>query len=69
MQLRAAHDLIVTIGMEAFAERARHELIATGDRVRTQTAHARDDLTPRSGTSRDWLEKGCPTRRSAHSSS
>jgi DNA-binding NarL/FixJ family response regulator len=32
--------------MEAFAERARHELIATGDRVRTQTAHARDDLTP-----------------------
>ena len=45
-QLRAAHDLFVTIGMEAFAERARHELIATGDRVRTQTAHARDDLTP-----------------------
>ena len=37
-QLRAAHDLFVTIGMEAFAERARHELVATGDRVSTQTA-------------------------------
>ena len=37
-QLRAAHELFVTIGMEAFAERARVELVATGERVRKRTA-------------------------------
>jgi DNA-binding CsgD family transcriptional regulator len=45
-QLRAAHDLFVTIGMEAFAERARAELMATGERVRSRTADTRDELTP-----------------------
>ena len=45
-QLRAAHHLFVTIGMEAFAERARGELLATGERVRKRTAEARDELTP-----------------------
>ena len=45
-QLRAAHDLFVTIGMEAFAERARRELLASGQRLRRQTAETRDDLTP-----------------------
>ena len=44
--LRAAHDLFLTIGMEAFAERARNELVAAGERVSPQTARARDDLTP-----------------------
>ena len=33
-QLRTAHDMLVTIGMEAFAERARRELVATGESVR-----------------------------------
>jgi DNA-binding CsgD family transcriptional regulator len=45
-QLRAAHELFVTIGMEAFAERARGELLATGERVRKRTAERRDELTP-----------------------
>ena len=31
--------------MEAFAERARRELVATGERVRRPTAETRDDLT------------------------
>jgi DNA-binding NarL/FixJ family response regulator len=31
--------------MEAFAERARGELIATGERVRQRTAETRDELT------------------------
>jgi len=44
-QLRAAHDQFTTIGMEAFAERARHELLATGERVRKRTISARDELT------------------------
>jgi DNA-binding CsgD family transcriptional regulator len=44
-RLRVAYDLCITIGMEAFAERARGELIATGERVRKRTAETRDELT------------------------
>jgi DNA-binding NarL/FixJ family response regulator len=44
--LRAAHELFETIGMEAFAERARAELLVTGERARKRNAEARDDLTP-----------------------
>jgi DNA-binding CsgD family transcriptional regulator len=33
-QLRAAYDLFTAIGAEAFAERARRELVATGEKVR-----------------------------------
>ncbi len=45
-QLRAAHDLLTAIGMEAFAERARVELLATGEKVRKRTVETRDELTP-----------------------
>jgi DNA-binding CsgD family transcriptional regulator len=45
-QLRAAHDRFGHIGAEAFAERARRELTATGETVRKLTAEARDLLTP-----------------------
>ena len=31
--------------MEAFAERARKELLATGEKVRKRTVETRDDLT------------------------
>jgi len=44
-QLRAAHEMLATIGMEAFAERARQELQATGEKVRKRTPETRDDLT------------------------
>jgi DNA-binding CsgD family transcriptional regulator/tetratricopeptide (TPR) repeat protein len=44
-QLRTAHEMLVVIGMEAFAERARQELQATGEKVRKRTAETRDDLT------------------------
>src|SRR5256885_10823786 len=44
-QLRTAHEMLVAIGMEAFAERARKELQATGEKVRKRTAETRDDLT------------------------
>jgi ATP/maltotriose-dependent transcriptional regulator MalT len=44
-QLRTAHDMLATIGMEAFAERARNELEATGEKVRKRTVETRDDLT------------------------
>ena len=45
MQLRTAHDMLATIGMQAFRERARRELVATGEKVRKRTAATRDDLT------------------------
>ena len=44
-QLRTAHQLFTAIGMEAFAERARGELLATGEKVRKRTVETRDDLT------------------------
>ncbi|HEX6712300.1 MAG TPA: AAA family ATPase [Thermoleophilaceae bacterium] len=45
VQLRAAHDVFASIGMEAFAERARTELVATGEKVRKRTVETRDELT------------------------
>jgi DNA-binding CsgD family transcriptional regulator len=45
-QLQRAHDLFSQVGMEAFAERARVELAATGERARKRTVETRDDLTP-----------------------
>ena len=44
-QLRAAHELFETIGMEAFAERARGELLATGERVRKRGAGGTNPVT------------------------
>ena len=45
-QLRAAHELFADIRAEAFAERARRELLATGETVRRRTSDTRDVLTP-----------------------
>jgi DNA-binding CsgD family transcriptional regulator len=45
-QLRTAHELFSQFGMQAFAERARVELEATGERARKRTVETRDDLTP-----------------------
>jgi tetratricopeptide (TPR) repeat protein len=39
-QLRTAHQMLEEMGMSAFAERARRELRATGETVRTRTAPA-----------------------------
>ena len=45
-QLRTAHELFTDFGVEAFAERARLELEATGERARKRTADTLDELTP-----------------------
>jgi DNA-binding CsgD family transcriptional regulator len=45
-QLRTAHELFTEFGMEAFAERARVELEATGEHARKRTVETGDDLTP-----------------------
>jgi len=44
-QLQAAHDFFAAMGADAFAERARRELLATGETVRKRTVDARDQLT------------------------
>jgi DNA-binding CsgD family transcriptional regulator/tetratricopeptide (TPR) repeat protein len=45
-QLRIAHALFTGFGMEAFGERARVELEATGEHARRRAVETRDDLTP-----------------------
>jgi DNA-binding CsgD family transcriptional regulator len=44
-ELRIACEMLDAIGMEAFAERARRELQATGEKVRKRTVETRDELT------------------------
>jgi DNA-binding CsgD family transcriptional regulator len=45
-QLRAAYDRFDQIGAEGFAERARRELLATGETAPRRTVETRDVLTP-----------------------
>jgi tetratricopeptide (TPR) repeat protein len=45
-ELRTAYALFKDFGIDAFAERARLELEATGERARKRTVETRDQLTP-----------------------
>ena len=45
-QLRVAHTMLADMGADAFAERARRELLATGETVRKRTVETLDELTP-----------------------
>ena len=45
-QLRTAHEMFTAMGAEAFAERARIELLATGERARQRTTETETELTP-----------------------
>jgi ATP/maltotriose-dependent transcriptional regulator MalT len=44
-QLRSAHRSYTAMGMEGFADRARRELVATGETVRKRSVETRDELT------------------------
>jgi DNA-binding CsgD family transcriptional regulator len=44
--LRVAHEMFSEMGNEPFSERARRELLATGETVRKRTVETLDDLTP-----------------------
>jgi DNA-binding CsgD family transcriptional regulator len=46
-QLHTAYDLLSLMGIEAFAERARRELLATGETVRKRSVNTRSELTAR----------------------
>ena len=45
-ELKVAHELLTDFGMDAFAERARVELEATGERARKRTMDTGEHLTP-----------------------
>ena len=45
-QLRIAHEKLSAMGADGFAGRARHELLATGEKVRKRRDETRDELTP-----------------------
>jgi DNA-binding CsgD family transcriptional regulator len=45
-QLRAAFEALAAMGVDAFAERARRELAATGETVRRRTVDSDGELTP-----------------------
>jgi DNA-binding CsgD family transcriptional regulator len=45
-QLRIAHEMLTAIGMKAYAERARRELVATGAKARKRDDDTREQLTP-----------------------
>ncbi|MCS5720292.1 DUF2791 family P-loop domain-containing protein [Herbiconiux sp. CPCC 205763] len=49
-QLRAAHSALAAMGLVAFAERARRELLATGETVRTRDERISTGLTPQEAT-------------------
>jgi DNA-binding CsgD family transcriptional regulator len=44
-QLRSAYDALAAMGVEGFAERARRELLATGETVRKRTVETPGELT------------------------
>jgi DNA-binding CsgD family transcriptional regulator len=44
-QLRTAHEMLASMGVEAFAERARRELLATGETARRRSVVTTDELT------------------------
>jgi DNA-binding CsgD family transcriptional regulator len=46
-QLRRSYEMFDTMGARSFAERARIELLATGERARARRAESAHDLTPR----------------------
>lgn len=46
VQLHQAYDVFVTMGASGFADRARRELLASGEKVRKRRDDTRDELTP-----------------------
>jgi DNA-binding CsgD family transcriptional regulator len=44
-ELRCSYEMLTAMGIEGFAERARRELLATGETVRKRTAETVGELT------------------------
>jgi DNA-binding CsgD family transcriptional regulator len=45
VQLRTAYDMFTAMGADGFGQRARRELLATGETVRKRTVDTSDELT------------------------
>ena len=56
--LRSAHEMFGRMGAEAFTERARRELMATGETVRRLTVETRDEFTPQEAQVARLARKG-----------
>jgi len=64
-ELRVAYELFLDFGTEAFAERARVELQATGERARKRTVDTVDQLTPQEAQLSRLAGKGHTNREIA----
>jgi DNA-binding CsgD family transcriptional regulator len=58
-QLRIAHRMYAEIGMNGFVERARRELMATGETVRKRGPETRDSLTAQEAQIARLAADGC----------
>ena len=63
-ELRTAYEFFKEFGAEAFAERAKRELGATGERARKRTADTVDQLTPQEAEIARLVAKATPIERS-----
>ena len=61
-QLRTAFDMLADMGAEAFAERARIELSATGERARRRSPDTADELTPQEAQIARLVREGATNR-------
>ena len=64
-ELRVAHELFSDFGTEAFAERARVELQATGEHARKRTVDTLDQLTPQEAQISRLVAQGTTNREIA----
>jgi DNA-binding CsgD family transcriptional regulator len=63
--LRRAHEMFAAMGAEGFAERARVELLATGERAPKRTVETRNDLTSREAQVSRLVGQGATNREVA----
>lgn len=52
--LGTAHDMFVRMGSESYAERARRELLVTGEKTQKRAIGTGDGLTAQEGRSLSW---------------
>ena len=64
-QLRTAHEALIAMGVEAFADRARRELAATGETLRKRTVETPGELTAQEAHIARLAEEGLTSREIA----
>jgi DNA-binding CsgD family transcriptional regulator len=64
-ELKTAYDMFATMGANAFAERARVELAATGERARRRSVDTSNDLTPQEDQVARLASQGATNREIA----